>query len=144
MRMTLCCHSATFVSLFQNLTKGTLQGPTGLHQPSIGIRYLVFIITKSPSTCLMFKGLVVTNQTKYATATSMIACYQSFRVTHSFIYSFINSFIYSTMIHYHHFVKVNHSGLKPFLVFLFKVQYFLKGLLQCSSTFQCESELLLL
>ena len=98
-------------------SKGTLQGPTGLHQPSIGIRYLVFIITKSPSTCLMFKGLVVTNQTKYATATSMIACYQSFRVTHSFIDSFINSFIYSIMIHYDHFVKVNHSGLKPFLVF---------------------------
>ena len=45
MHTTLCCHSATVVSFFQNLTNGTLLGPTGLHQPSIAIRYLVFIIT---------------------------------------------------------------------------------------------------
>ena len=58
-----CCHSATVVFFFQN-TNGTLLGPTGLHQPSIAIRYLVFIITRSPPTSRMFKGLVAT---KYAT-----------------------------------------------------------------------------
>ena len=42
------CHSATVIFFFQNLTNGTLLGPTGLHQPSIAKRYLVFIITRSP------------------------------------------------------------------------------------------------